>query len=135
MLKFSALILILCISDHHRTVDGQLLAALGDLISPITNIFNGPNGPPQIPRPGFPFFQGPGGPGVFGGPGGPGGPFRDDGTQAPVASGRDELFPADCGRNEADGTGKLCFPDGLLCQQSELFSLKSCHLRSSAVFS
>lgn len=47
------------------------------------------------------------------------GRFTDDGTQRPVASGRDELFPSDCGRNEDTGRGKLCFPDGLLCQKRE----------------
>ena len=45
--------------------------------------------------------------------------FRDDGTRRPQASGRDELFPSDCGRDENKGTGKLCFPDGRLCQQSK----------------
>ena len=50
-----------------------------------------------------------------------GGPkFRDDGTKAPQATGVDKLFPDDCGRDEDKGTGKLCFPDGLLCQESEL---------------
>ena len=51
----------------------------------------------------------------------PRGRFQDDGTQRPRATGRDELFPADCGRNVNDGTGKLCFPDGVLCQNSEFF--------------
>ena len=46
--------------------------------------------------------------------------FTDDGTKAPVATGHDPLFPDDCGRDEDEGTGKLCFPDGLLCQNSEL---------------
>merc|ERR1711981_238614 len=45
-----------------------------------------------------------------------GGRFVDDGTQSPQSTGREELFPSDCGRNPDDGTGKLCFPDGLLCQ-------------------
>ena len=50
-----------------------------------------------------------------------GGPrFRDDGTQSPQATGNDKLFPDDCGRDEDKGTGKLCFPDGLLCQNSKL---------------
>jgi len=47
-----------------------------------------------------------------------GGPkFRDDGTQTPQATGRDALFPDDCGRDEDQGTGKLCFPDGKLCEE------------------
>jgi len=47
-----------------------------------------------------------------------GGPrFHDDGTQAPQATGRDALFPDDCGRDEDKGTGKLCFPDGKLCEE------------------
>ena len=50
-----------------------------------------------------------------------GGPrFTDDGTQSPQATGNDKLFPDDCGRDEDKGTGKLCFPDGLLCQNSKL---------------
>ena len=43
--------------------------------------------------------------------------FVDDGTQTPQATGRDEILPKDCGRDPDKGTGKLCFPDGLLCQQ------------------
>jgi len=42
--------------------------------------------------------------------------FRDDGTQSPQATGADSLFPDDCGRDPNKGTGKLCFPDGILCQ-------------------
>ena len=42
--------------------------------------------------------------------------FVDDGTQTPQATGRDEILPSDCGRDPDAGTGKLCFPDGLLCQ-------------------
>ena len=45
--------------------------------------------------------------------------FRDDGTQSPQATGNDKLFPDDCGRDTSTGTGKLCFPDGLLCQDRE----------------
>ena len=48
--------------------------------------------------------------------------FHDDGTQRPGATGRDEILPSDCGRDPDKGTGKLCFPDGLLCQQRKLFS-------------
>ena len=48
--------------------------------------------------------------------------FTDDGTKAPLATGHDPLFPDDCGRDEDEGTGKLCFPDGLLCQNSELLA-------------
>ena len=43
------------------------------------------------------------------------------GTDAPVATGRDELNPADCGRDKKTGKGSLCFPDGLLCEQSRIF--------------
>jgi hypothetical protein len=50
--------------------------------------------------------------------------FRDDGTQRPQATGQDKLFPDDCGRNTNDGTGKLCFPDGLLCQKSKFLKKK-----------
>ena len=45
--------------------------------------------------------------------------FKDDGTQKPVATGRDEILPSDCGRNTKTGRGKLCFPDGKLCQDSK----------------
>jgi len=44
------------------------------------------------------------------------GKFVDDGTESPQATGHDEMFPRDCGRDPDKGTGKLCFPDGLLCQ-------------------
>ena len=55
-----------------------------------------------------------------------GGPkFQDDGTQTPQATGNDKLFPDDCGRDEDKGTGKLCFPDGLLCQNSKLRAIMS----------
>ena len=40
--------------------------------------------------------------------------------QKPVSTGNDELFPTDCGRDPKKGTGKLCFPDGQLCKNSEL---------------
>ena len=42
--------------------------------------------------------------------------YVDDGTKSPVATGYDPLFPDDCGRQTDKGKGKLCFPDGLLCQ-------------------
>ena len=45
--------------------------------------------------------------------------FVDDGTESPQATGKDEIFPRDCGRDPEKGTGKLCFPDGLLCQNSK----------------
>jgi len=41
--------------------------------------------------------------------------FTDDGTQAPRATGTDEVFPRDCGRHTDTGRGKLCFPVGQLC--------------------
>ena len=49
--------------------------------------------------------------------------FHDDGTQSPQATGRDEILPSDCGRDPDKGTGKLCFPDGLLCQQRKFLFL------------
>ena len=45
--------------------------------------------------------------------------FRDDGTQTPVSTGRDQILPSDCGTNTQTGRGKLCFPDGKLCAESE----------------
>ena len=47
--------------------------------------------------------------------------FTDDGTESPQATGHDEIYPRDCGRDPEKGTGKLCFPDGLLCQNSKYF--------------
>jgi hypothetical protein len=41
----------------------------------------------------------------------------DDGTLEPLATGFDEILPSNCGRNLKDGMGKLCFPDGILCQR------------------
>jgi hypothetical protein len=41
------------------------------------------------------------------------------GTLRPQATGRDELLPSDCGREIKDLTGKLCYPDGLLCSNSK----------------
>ena len=52
--------------------------------------------------------------------------FHDDGTQTPQSTGRDEVLPSDCGRDPDKGTGKLCFPDGLLCQQRK-FNCYNCH--------
>ena len=45
------------------------------------------------------------------------------GTDSPQATGRDELNPADCGRDKKTGKGSLCFPDGLLCEQSRILLL------------
>merc|ERR1711963_1333831 len=67
--------------------NAQFFNAIRNLFSPVTNLFNG------------------------------GGRFVDDGTQSPQATGREELFPSDCGRDTNQGTGKLCFPDGLLCKE------------------
>ena len=70
---------------------------------------------------------------LFGGSGGGGGGFnlfggsrfRDDGTQSPVSTGKDELFPTDCGRDPSKGTGKLCFPDGQLCANRKFYTHQS----------
>lgn len=43
------------------------------------------------------------------------------GTDAPQATGRDDLLPADCGRDKKSGKGSLCFPDGILCEESKIF--------------
>ncbi|XP_040574953.1 uncharacterized protein [Lepeophtheirus salmonis] len=98
----------------------------GQLFDAIDSLFSDLFGPPQ---PGFR----PGGAPPPGGRFGPpfaGGPFPNQfqeqpnsfvnsgsGTPFPQATGIDSLFPADCGRNPLDGTGNLCFPDGVLCQQ------------------
>ena len=75
---------------------GQFFNAIRNIFRPVTNVFQGAGG-------------------LFGGSG----KFSDDGTQAPQATGKEELFPTDCGRNTDSGTGKLCFPDGLLCRDRE----------------
>ncbi len=100
-----ALVLLLLSLFLALGVDSQILKAMMHLFP---NIFFGPDG------------RGPRGERGGGGRGqrGPPTPFVDDGTREPGATGRDELFPADCGRNPHDGTGKMCFPDGLLCSYS-----------------
>ena len=98
-------VLLSCLSNYQ--VQGQLLSLIVDALNPIYEAFSDPNGRFQTPPPAH--FQG-----QF--------PGIDPGTQFPQATGRDELFPADCGRHTHDGTGKMCFPDGILCQNSKLIS-------------
>ena len=93
-----------------QTSHGQLLSLLVDALNPIYEAFSDPNGR----------FQGPPPPGGFVG-NNPNFPGIDHGTPFPQATGRDELLPSDCGRHVHDGTGKLCFPDGLLCQNRKNF--------------
>ena len=45
------------------------------------------------------------------------------GTKKPIATGKDEVYPRDCGRDKDKGTGLLCFPDGKLCQESMFVEL------------
>jgi hypothetical protein len=94
----AAVVFVLVLVDRPAAVDGQFFNALRNLFRPVENIFR-------------PVAN------IFGG----GGRFTDDGTQSPQATGKDELFPRDCGRDTNKGTGKLCFPDGLLCQDSKFF--------------
>merc|ERR1711997_734453 len=89
MMKFLAIIVAVLLAS--ATVEAQFFNA-------IRNLFGGAGG-----GGGFNLF------------GGGRGRFRDDGTQEPQATGRDELFPSDCGRDTGTGRGKLCFPDGQLC--------------------
>ncbi len=84
--------------------NGQFGFNLRNLFNPVQNLFR-------------PLMQGVNT--IFGG----GGRFVDDGTQSPQATGRDELFPKDCGREVNKGTGKLCFPDGILCQESKFLKM------------
>ncbi len=81
--------------------EAQLLTALVEFLDPLYEAFSDPDYNKQR-------FQTPQ-------------RFPDGGTEFPQATGRDELFPSDCGRHPHDGTGKLCFPDGILCQISESF--------------
>ena len=45
------------------------------------------------------------------------------GTKEPQATGIDKTYPDDCGRDPEKKTGLLCFPDGKLCQERELYSV------------
>ena len=92
----AAVVFVLVLADRPAVVNGQFFNALRNLFRPVENIFR-------------PVAN------IFGG----GGRFTDDGTQSPQSTGKDELFPRDCGRDTNKGTGKLCFPDGLLCQDSK----------------
>lgn len=86
------------------------MGLLVDVLNPVFEAFSDPNGR-------FPGDQGQLQPGQNGLQQFPG---IDPGTPVPQATGRDEILPSDCGRHLHDGTGKLCFPDGILCQNSEL---------------
>ena len=99
---FTCLVCFFCLLQQN-IVQTQLLKILVDVLNPVYEAFSDPNGR----------FQGPPAPvpGQF--------PGIDPGTPFPQATGRDELFPADCGRHVHDGTGKMCFPDGILCQTSK----------------
>jgi hypothetical protein len=90
-------VLICCFAGP---ANAQFFNAFRNIFRPVQNLFGGVmRGVNQIFR--------------------PGGNFVDDGTQSPQATGIDTLFPEDCGRNEDAGTGKLCFPDGILCRDSK----------------
>ena len=91
-LIFTVAIVAIMLPQHAH---GQFFNAIRNIFRPVTNAFQRPGG-------------------LFGG-----GNFQDDGTQRPQATGQEELFPSDCGRNVDTGTGKLCFPDGLLCRDRE----------------
>ena len=87
-----------------QTANSQLLSLLVDALNPVYDFFSDSNYHDRKIE-SNPHGQFPGG--------------VDPGTPVPQATGFDELFPADFGRHPHDGTGKLCFPDGLLCQQSK----------------
>jgi len=82
---------------------GRFFGNFGRMFKPIQNMFQGFGGRPAA---------GPAASNSFG---------ISGGTNSPQASGRDELNPADCGRDSKTGKGSLCFPDGLLCEQSKTF--------------
>ena len=93
----SVIIVLLCLCSQHTT--NAQFGGFRDIFRPLQNFL----------KPVMRFFGG-------------GPKFVDDGTQAPQATGRDKLFPDDCGRDEDKGTGKLCFPDGKLCEESKFNS-------------
>ena len=98
-------VFLCCILENF--VHAQLLSLIVDALNPVFDAFSDPNGRQPAfatPPPGHLHGKFPG---------------IDPGTQFPQATGRDELFPADCGRHVHDGTGKMCFPDGVLCQNSK----------------
>ena len=127
-------ITILLLATSGVVAKAQLLKALGNLIGPALNLLTPPSD--GSPFPGGSDKVGVGasdrhmicrntidGREVCGFSSGPASkPHFDDGTPFPQATGVDQIFPADCGRNLRDGTGKLCFPDGILCQLSKFFT-------------
>ena len=137
MAKQNHLLVILLLLITSEGTDAQLFKALGNLILPAINVLN-PKvqlfGPPPGFRPDIHGNFGHNNHDNFGsrnticrnsidghtvcGFGSEGHHF-DEGTLQPLATGFDEVLPSNCGRNIKDGTGKLCFPDGILCQQRE----------------
>lgn len=77
--------------------DAQFFNAFRDLFRPVQNLFGG------VMRGVNSIFTG----GNLG---------SDGGTASPQATGIDNLYPDDCGRDAGKDTGKLCFPDGILCR-------------------
>ncbi len=104
-LSLTLLALALLLASAPPAAEAQffrnLFRGVGNFFRPVMNVF----------RPG------PGG-GGFGGGGRGGRLDSTGGTRKPEATGNDNPFPDDCGRDD-DNKGKLCFPDGLLCQKSE----------------
>ena len=106
------ILLVFVFVVHLNIIQAQLLSLLVDVLNPIYDAFSDPDYNNRFQSPG-PSHH----PGI------------DPGTPFPVATGRDELFPTDCGRHPHDGTGKLCFPDGVLCQNR-----KSCMALEKLIF-
>ena len=129
------LILVFMLLMIFGGTDSQLIKALGTLLMPALDLFKS-KVPGNRPNPGFgsnnPNNFDPNNNNGFGrrdticrntveghtvcGFGTQGHNF-DEGTVEPLATGFDEILPSNCGRNLKDGTGKLCFPDGVLCQR------------------
>ncbi len=77
------------------------------MFHPVMNMFSPPSRPFGPPKHNEHSSSGGGG---FGG---------NSGTDKPQATGKDETYPTDCGRDKKKGTGLLCFPDGELCKNSK----------------
>ena len=91
-------------AQFFRDLFNNIGRGIGNVIRPVMGMFGGGGHD--------------GGNGLFGLGGGRGNRGSDGGTKEPVATGHDNPFPDDCGRDDKN-KGKLCFPDGLLCQKSK----------------
>ena len=143
LLKNITFVTILLLLFVFGGTNAQLIKALGNLLMPALDLFKGSGsrvGQSQFDNPNSPNNLAPNGQNQFGsrnticrntveghtvcGFGSGKNPQHryDEGTREPLATGFDEILPSNCGRKPFSGEGKLCFPDGLLCQRSKFTS-------------